>query len=371
VDQIAPSSFSDIDGFVVTESVRLGFEHDGIRTPTSIQLAAMGPVLAGRSVVIESGTGTGKTLAYLLPLLQKLRTEPESRVVVFAPATELAVQILRVAERYKDPGLKCCGLVATGNQRLQADKLEKSTRLVVGTPGRLLEMYERRKLKGVNIIVLDEPEPILNSRDASFLREVLSRPEPKLQIIVVGATLGAHAETLVSERLGSEVVRSKGSDEPLLTHIEHRVVNVRNEAEKDFVLARFLAKNPGTRAIVFANRPNLVRHLYRYLSEQGHRTVSVSRERTKLQCEQAVRDFARGTADVLITTDQAATGLDLPDVAWVLHFELPSSAKAYVHRAGRTGRAGKTGGSILFVAPSERTARLRLEDELGFQLEPR
>ncbi|MGC4066852.1 MAG: DEAD/DEAH box helicase [Polyangiaceae bacterium] len=276
-----------------------------------------------------------------------------------------------MAERYKEPELKCCGLVASGNQRLQADKLEKSTRLVVGTPGRLLEMYERRKLKGVNIVVLDEPEPVLNSRDAAFLREVLSRPEPKLQIIVVGATMGAHAEAFVRERLGSDVVRARVSDEPLLTHIEHRAVAVRNEAEKDFVLARFLAKHPGTRAIVFANRPNLVRHLYRYLTEQGHRTVTVSRDRTKLQCEQAVRDFARGSADVLITTDQAATGLDVPGVAWVLHFELPSSAKAYIHRAGRTGRAGKTGCSVVFVAPSERIARARLEDELGFQFETR
>ena len=359
-------SFAGIRGFEVTEAVASGLTKDGISSPTSVQLSAIEPILEGRNVVVESGTGTGKTLAYLLPVLQKLRLEPTSRAVCFAPATELAVQTMRVAERYKDAAIKTAALVATGNQRLQASKLEKSTRLIVGTPGRILEMYEKRKLKGVNLIVLDEPEPILASRDAEYLCEVLSRPEPKLQIILAGATFGGNSEQFISEFLGSDVVRTKVTDNPLLGQIAHVAVKVRNEGEKDFVLSRFLEKHQCKRAIVFVNHPNLVRHLYRYLMEEGTKTVTVTPERTKLQCEEAIRDFAKGKARVLLTTDKSATGLDFPDVAWVLHFELPSSAKAYIHRAGRTGRAGKEGTSVVFVTDDCRIPLAKLEKELGF-----
>jgi superfamily II DNA/RNA helicase len=367
VDQSAPPSFASIAGIEFTQAVAAGLAQDKIATPTNVQLAAIGPILAGHNVVIESGTGTGKTLAYLLPILQKLRLEPTTRAVCFAPATELAVQTMRVAERYKEPELKTAALVATGNQRLQASRLEKSTRLIVGTPGRILEMYEKRKLKGVNVVVLDEPEPILASRDADYLCEVLSRPEPKLQIVIAGATYGSNAEKFVREFMGSSVVRTKVTDDPLRSQIEHLAVKVRNEGEKDFVLARFLAKHQCKRAIVFVNHPNLTRHLYRYLIEQGVKTVTVSHERTKLQCEQAMRDFSKGSATVLLTTDQAATGIDVADVEWVLHFELPSSEKAYVHRAGRTGRAGKAGKSVVFVSDADRIPLLKLEKSLGFE----
>lgn len=367
MDQDVPPNFQSLAGFEVTPAVSSGFAKDGIAVPTSVQVAAIGPILEGRNVVIESGTGTGKTLAYLLPILQLLRTSSQNRAACFAPATELAVQTLRVAERYKEPDLKTVALVATGNQRQATAKLEKSTRLIVGTPGRILEMYEKRKLKGVNLIVLDEPEPILASRDAAFLCEVLSRPEPKLQIVLVGATYGGNAERFIGRYLGPDVVRTKVDDDPLRHQISHQRIKVRNEGEKDFVLARFLSKHPRERTIVFVNHPNLIRHLYRYLMEQGVSTATVSHDRTKLQCEQAMRDFAKGKASVLLTTDQAATGLDIADVAWVLHFELPSSGKAYIHRAGRTGRAGKEGRSVVFTSDAERVAVQRLQHELGFE----
>ncbi len=360
-------SFSAIPGFVVTDEIAAALEKDRITSPTDVQLAAMEPILAGRNVVIESGTGTGKTLAYLLPILQRLRDYPESRAVCFAPATELAVQTSRVSERYRDKELKTAALVATGNQRLQASRLEKSTRLIIGTPGRILEMYEKRKLKGVGMIVLDEPEPVLSSRDAGYLVEIISRPEPKLQLVLVGATFGSQSERFIREFMGPEVVRTVVKADPLHRQMTHRAVQVRQEGEKDFALARFIRGQQCDRAIVFVNQPNLLRHLYRYLNEEGIKTVTVSQERTKLQREQALREFAAGKATVLLTNDQAATGLDVAGIQWVLHYELPSSAPAYVHRSGRTARAGNTGNSVVFVTHSEQIPLQRIEKELGIE----
>jgi ATP-dependent RNA helicase DeaD len=359
------SGFQAISGFELTAAVAAGLTKDGIQVPTEVQRAAIPPILEGRHVVVQSGTGTGKTLAYLLPVLQRLGQGSEGRAVCIAPATELAIQVLRVAERYKDPGLNTVALVTQGNQRQQATRLQKSTRLVVGTLSRILEMYAARKLKGVNIVVLDEPEPILGSRDAAYLREVLSRPEPKLQLVFVGATFGAKSEQWIRELMGEDVVRTEVADDPLKTSIQHQYVRVRHQDEKDLALVRFVQDHRCKRAIVFVNQPHLVRHLFRTLSDQNLHPVTVSPDRTKQQCRQALLDFGQSKARVLLTTDSVATGLDVADVEWVMHYELPSSAKAYVHRAGRTGRAGQSGSSVVFVSDAERVSLKRIERELG------
>lgn len=366
MDKIEPSvGFESIAGFELTAKVAAGLALDAIRFPNQVQLAAIAPILAGHHVVIESGTGTGKTLAYLLPILQRLRESPETRAVCLAPATELAIQVLRVAERYKDAAVNTIALVNQGNQRQQAMRLQKSTRLIIGTPTRVLEMYSQRKLKGVTTVVLDEPEPILATRDAAFLREVLSRPEPKVQLICAGATFGAKSEQFISELMAPNVVRTRVTDDPLKTHIAHRYVRIHADSGKDLALARFLQNNRIQRAIVFVNQPNLLRHLYRYLGEQNLRPATISLDRTKQQCKQALTDFQGSKVRVLLVSDQVATGLDIANVEWVLHYEMATSAKAYVHRAGRTGRAGAAGSSVAFVSDSERLALKRIELELG------
>jgi superfamily II DNA/RNA helicase len=162
-------------------------------------------------------------------------------------------------------------------------------------------------------------------------------------------------------------VRTRIEADPLTSNIEHFYVRCRHDGEKDLALARFLQQNHCKRAIVFVNQPNLVRHLYRHLNEQGLKAVTVSQDRSKLQCKDALADFNQAKARVLLTTDQVATGLDVADVEWVLHYELPTSPKAYVHRAGRTGRAGQNGSSVVFVGDADRVQLKRIERELGVE----
>ncbi len=359
-------SFADF-GLRVNERLLSVFQADGITKPTAVQEAAFGPILAGEHVILQSGTGTGKTLAYLLPILQRLRDENSGRAVVFAPATELALQTLRVADRYKDPSVTTGALVSTASTRKQKGKVQQSTRLVVGTTGRILEQFADRKLKGVTTIVLDEPDPILATKGADYLREILSRPEPKVQLIFAAATLGANAKRLAEQFMGTAPVHTQVEADPLDTHIAHHFLHARAESSKDIQLAHFMEEEKCARAIVFVNQPNLIRHLYRFLAARDLKPVSLSTDRSKLDRQNALRAFGRSEARVLITTDQAMTGIDVPDVPWVLHYELPSSARAYVHRAGRTGRAGKQGKSVLIVTREQRPMLERFGKELGIR----
>ncbi len=341
-------------GLEVDQNMASQFQADAITSPTAVQRAAIAPILAGQHVIIQSGTGTGKTLAYLLPILQRLNNPSSGRCVIFAPATELALQTLRVADRYKAPSLATGSLVATANPRHQRVKVSQSTRLIVGTTGRILEQFSAKKLKGVTTIVLDEPDPILATKGADYLREILSRPEPKVQLVFAAATLGAHARSLADHFMGDARVHTQVASDPLQSSITHQFLHVGSESSRDIALAHFLEEAKCKRAIVFVNQPNLVRHLFRFLSERNLKPVSLSSERSKLDRKNALRDFASSAARVLLTTDEAMTGIDIPDVPWVLHFELPSSPQAYVHRAGRTGRAGKTGHSVLLVTREQR-----------------
>jgi ATP-dependent RNA helicase DeaD len=208
-------------GLLVDERLQSVFQADGIATPTAVQIAAFAPILAGEHAILQSGTGTGKTLAYLLPILQRLRDPSCGRALVFAPATELALQTLRVADRYKDPSIPTGALVSTASTRKQKSKVQQSTRLIVGTTGRILEQFAERKLKGVTTIVLDEPDPILATQGADYLREILSRPQPKVQLIFAAATLGASAKRLAEQFMGAAPVHTRIEEDPLATHISH------------------------------------------------------------------------------------------------------------------------------------------------------
>ncbi len=362
---LSAERFEDIAGLELTPEIIAAFEADGIQRPTDVQLAAIPVILQGKHTVLKSGTGSGKTLAYLLPILQTLKQTPGSRAVCFAPSAELAVQTLEVAERYKAPGIRTAALVAGGSRRYAQRKLQKSTQLIVGTPGRVLEMFQARKLKGVTIMVLDEVEPILGNKDAAFLRELLSRPEPKVQLVLAAATFGVRANDWIADLAASDIARVEVDDDPMVDQIQHSYLRVPDESERDLVLSRFIEKHPNERAIVFVNSSNLIRHLYRVLHALGLKPATLSPERTKQQNQQALRDFKRSQARVLLTTDAAASGLDVADVPWVLHYELPHSSLAYVHRAGRTGRAGKSGHSIVLIGDHQRARLGKLASELN------
>lgn len=361
-----PTAGFEIDGLTVTDTMARALQADGITEPTAVQAEAIGAVLAGRHVLLHSGTGTGKTLGYLLPVLQRLRENDGHRAVVFAPGAELAMQTLRVADTYRDEPITTAPAVSTTNERRQRQRLQRSTRLVVGTPDRLFDLFRTGKLKGVRMVVLDELDPILASPGAAFFDELLVRSEPKVQLVVATATLGPRSEAFVA-RWMPDAVRVVPATDPLRHAISHQVVRVPRGQGKEVTLARFVQRHRCRSAMVFVSDPLQQSHLYRYLGEHGLSPVTVGREGTKAQRQRGLDAFRSGEARILLTSDAVARGLDVPDVAWVLHYDLPPSAQAYVHRAGRTGRAGKSGVSVVFVDPWAQGALQRLARDLDLE----
>jgi superfamily II DNA/RNA helicase len=288
---------------------------------------------------------------------------------VFAPGVELAMQTLRVANRYKDEDLITGAAVATASQRRQRKRITRSTRLVVGTPARLLELFASRKLKGVRLVVLDELESILRSRGADMLREVLSRSEPKVQLVVATATMDPASEAFVTRFMGEDVARITPEDNPLQQTISHRMVRMPPHQPPEMTLARFVQEHRCRQVIVFLTHPRHQASLYHYLRDRGLKPATLSHERSKRERRQAVEAFRRGEARILLTTDATARGLDIPGVAWVLHAGLPPSSSAYVHRAGRTGRAGESGTSVVFLDDAQRGRLRSLGKELGIRFE--
>ncbi len=339
-------------------------EQAGIHTPTPVQQQAIPAIRTGADVVAHSGTGTGKTLAYLLPVLQSLRDTPGQRAAVFTPGAELAMQTLGIA-RSLMPDLQSAAAITATNRRRQKKRVLKSTRLVVGTTDRLVELFREGKLKGVTLMVFDELDPILASREAPFLDSLLSRSEPQVQKIVVSATLGRRADAFL-QRFLPTAVRVTPQEAPFVDRIEHAYVRVRGA--KEVALARFIDAQRCKPAIVFVSDPGQQQHLFHYLRQHGHRPASVGRDRSKRQRQQAIVAFREGDARLLLTSDAIARGLDFPAVPWVLHYDVPRSPEAYVHRAGRTGRAGREGRSVLFVESSALGALRRLERGLELSI---
>jgi ATP-dependent RNA helicase DeaD len=359
--------FDAIDGLTMSDELRAAMKADGIQEPSAVQVQSIPAILSGSHVVMHSGTGTGKTLSYLLPLLQMLRETPGLRAAVLSPGTELAMQTLRTATDYA-PDIPAAAAVSTTSRKRQRQRVQGGTRLIVATPDRMADLFAEKKLKQVRILVLDELDPLLASKASTFLEPMLSRSEPKMQLIVASATLGGRSEAFI-EKFLPDHVRVQPAADPFYTAIAHYSTYVSKNQPKEIALTRFIQEHKCRPAIVFVEEPRLQYHLERFLVEHGVRAVTVSREGSKAQRQNHLDAFRDGDATVLLTTDAIARGLDVPDVDWVLHYDLPGTSQAYVHRAGRTGRAGRQGTSVVFVddASSGHLNRLARELRLKFK----
>ena len=335
----------------------------GYEEPTPIQRAAIPPLLAGRDVLGQAATGTGKTAAFALPLLQRVARRDGAapsgvRALVLVPTRELAMQVAEAVHRYGRP-LGVSVLPIYGGQSLQQQlrALQRGVDVVVATPGRALDHVRRGTLAlgGVRAVVLDEADEMLDMGFAEELEALLDAVPAERQTALFSATMARRITTIAERHLRSpEHVRIAAT--PLAageTAQVREVAYVVRRADKVTALARILDMENATSAIVFCRMRTEVDELTETLSSRGLGAEALHGGLSQEQRDRVLRRFREGTTDVLVATDVAARGLDIEHVSHVVNFDLPSSPDAYVHRIGRTGRAGRAGVAITLVEARE------------------
>ena len=344
----------------------------GFSTPTAVQAAAIPQALAGKDVLATAQTGTGKTLAFLIPVIQHLLQQNASGIaaLVLVPTRELAMQVMDqyTALRGKKllPGAVVIGGFSEGQQ---LGAIGAGARLVVATPGRLEDFLKRKliHLRGVRMLVLDEADRMLDMGFLPSIRRILSILPEDRQTLCFSATLEASVAQIVNDYMRKPVRLAFGSTLKPSENVRVRAFEVAHD-RKQALLHRLVARETG-RCLVFARTKRRTERLARNLTRDGFSAAMIHGDRSQSQRTAALAGFRTGRFRVLVATDLASRGIHVQDIAHVINYELPEVAETFIHRIGRTGRAGGHGVASTLFTTDQRTELRQLEHTLGIRME--
>ena len=343
----------------------------GYKTPTPIQRQAIPVILTGRDVIGSAETGTGKTAAFLLPIIQRLSesARPGLRVLVLAPTRELALQTQEnytALNRMKTN--RSVLAIGGANIRTQLADLRRGAAVLIATPGRLLDLVERGAvhLSTIEVLVLDEADRMLDMGFLPAIRRVLALLPAKRQTLMFSATMSSSIEQLARTTTKDPKlveVSTRGRAAALVDQVAYQVP----QESKTALLLELLEKErePFERVLIFTRTRRGAERLSHVLQARDHTVKRIHADRTQPQREEALRAFSEGRARVLVATDIAARGLDIDAVSHVINYDVPAAPEDYVHRVGRTGRAGNQGQAISIVAPADEFAMRAIERLTG------
>jgi superfamily II DNA/RNA helicase len=327
----------------------------GIIEPFPIQSQTIPMGLAGQDIIGQAKTGTGKTLGFGLPLLQALGTDPEPGVkaLVVVPTRELCVQVAEdLVLAASNRSTKIAAIYGGKAYEGQVEQLKAGAQVVVGTPGRLLDLASQRllSLKDVKVMVLDEADKMLDLGFLSDIEKLFSQTSPTRHTMLFSATMPGPIVALARRFMNRPIhIRATDPDEGLTqANIKHVVYRAHN-LDKDEVIARILQSEGRGKTVVFTRTKRAAAKLVEELNDRGFNAAAVHGDLNQEQRERAMAAFKAGKKDILIATDVAARGIDVNDVTHVINHTIPEDHDTYLHRAGRTGRAGKTGIAVTFV----------------------
>ncbi|MCA9321621.1 MAG: DEAD/DEAH box helicase [Planctomycetes bacterium] len=346
----------------------------GYETPSPIQARTIPLMLTGRDLVGQAQTGTGKTAAFALPILQRITSEAkEPRALVLVPTRELAIQVAEAIHRYAAgmKGFRVLPVYGGQSYEVQLRALRRGVHVIVGTPGRIMDHLRRTTLKldQIETIVLDEADEMLRMGFIEDVEWILDHCPDQRQIALFSATMPREIQRIAKKYLRNpdqvaiEQHLAPGSS------IRQRVWNVAGLHKLD-ALTRFLEVEPIEAVIVFVRTKTSTVELAERLEARGFACEALNGDVPQSQRERTVDRLRKGRLDILIATDVAARGLDVERVSHVVNFDIPNDAEAYVHRIGRTGRAGRHGDAILFVSNRERNLLRNIERAIDSRLEP-
>ncbi len=339
----------------------------GIKRPFPIQALTIADALAGRDVCGKAKTGSGKTLAFGLPLLERTPMAEPNRptALVLVPTRELAVQVHEVLEPLGAPrGVRVTVVYGGAPIEKQARKLGDGTEIVVATPGRLIDMLDRRSLslEAISCVVLDEADRMADMGFLPQVEWVLRHVGGPHQTLLFSATLDGAVDTLVKRYQRDPVHHEVESRSVTVEEMEHRFLLVH---EMDKVLVAAAIASAGNRTLVFTRTKRMADRLGTSLKKEGVRAAAIHGDLPQRVREKSLADFQAGRLPVLVATDVAARGLHIDDVEVVIHYDPPEDHKAYLHRSGRTARAGESGLVVTLVLWNEELAVKRLQTRIG------
>ncbi len=319
--------------------------------PTPIQDRAIPHILKGQDIVGVANTGTGKTAAFLIPLINKVLANPRERVLIVVPTRELALQINEELKGFAR-GLKIFSVCCVGGTSIgrQISELRYGNNFVIGTPGRLKDLVERRhiQLDTFRTLVLDEADRMLDMGFVNDMRFVLSgMPSPR-HILFFSATVSRAIDGLIKEFLHEPITISVKTRDTA-KDVDQDIIRVAQNTTKLDMLHDLLIKPEFSKVLVFGRTRHGVERLSKTLAERGFKAESIHGNKNQSGRQRALAAFKEGRTQVLVATDVAARGLDIADVSHVINFDIPATYADYVHRIGRTGRAGKKGKALTFV----------------------
>lgn len=356
----------------LTPELIAALEKQQISQPTPIQSAALPVLLAGRDAYLHAETGTGKTLAYLLPIFSRLDIEQAAtQAVIVAPTHELALQIHRqccdLAQNAGWPVRSLLLIGGTSTER-QIDKLKKKPHVVVGSPGRIAELLGRGKLKAQHVrsIVIDEADRLMSDESSVAIRAIIQAAPRTRQLIFASATIERQSMEIVKE-WSPEVLTLEAGAAPVNENIEH-IYLICEERDKPDELRKLLHALAPERAIVFVHRNDIAEKIALKLAHHKIPAADLNSALYKEDRKLAMDGFRKGTIRVLIASDIAARGLDIKGVTHVFNFDVPTLSQAYLHRVGRTGRAGAKGLAVTLMTEMEARLVRRYEEELGIEM---
>ena len=343
----------------------------GFTAPTPIQQAVIPPIVLGRDVIGQAQTGTGKTAAYGLPLLHRLdRHQNGVQALVLAPTRELAIQVAAALEQYgRGVGARVLALYGGQSYQQQLRSLRERVEVVVGTPGRLLDLMEQGNLDlgGVRTVVLDEADEMLSMGFVEDIESILDRIPPERQTLLFSATISRRVLGLSKRYLRDPETVSVTPEQLTGASIEQRYYLV-NPQDKVAALTRLIEMETIDSALVFARTRLGTGELANQLSTRGYAAEALNGDLSQDARIQVLNRFRAGQVKVLVATDVAARGLDIDDISHVFNFDLPDDPEVYVHRVGRTGRAGREGVAITLLSPRERFLLRRIEEYTRFRM---
>lgn len=351
-EQVVYDAKHTFPDFALASQLQRNIAARGYLNPTPIQDQAIPPVLEGRDLVGLANTGTGKTAAFLLPILNKLnQTGKRESVLIMAPTRELAQQIndefLVFSQHMHLFATVCVGGMNIGRQIAQ---LRRQPHIIIGTPGRLRDLYTQRclNLSEVTTLVLDEADRMLDMGFITDIRFLVNELPKARQSLFFSATTSPETQNLIREFLNDPVTVSVRTSETS-DHVEQNIIRAESKEHKVELLHEMLAKPEFEKVLIFGETKHGVQRLADSLTKVGHAAEAIHGNKSQPQRQRALAAFKNNQVKILVATDVAARGLDIPNVSHVINFDQPETYQDYIHRIGRTGRAGNQGNALTFV----------------------